>query len=370
MIIEYISFSGIAVSLLCILLLLSKKEKKHSDYYLIFWLVIGIFNVGYYLFPSVLPQTVQSVGFTLPVLSISVLYLYVISITFSIEFRARYILKHSLFFIFYNLIFTGVSLFYSEIIFTHNIPFFAKGNQGIILDFLTLPMALIPVFYIMLSYHSLRKYQKILPEYYSTLDKINLNWLKYIFISLIALLIVVIGVISLGSRSYYIPIEYIFKMVGAIQSVYIFFIVFFGLRQSILIDHAIIFTDLNAEPHKEKAAPSDGKSDAVSQNLLQYMSNEQPYLDEELSLSKLASLLGISTNQLSQVINQNLNTNFYKLVNSYRIKEVQAKLKDSKYDHYSILGIAFESGFNSKSTFNKIFKEETGMTPSEYKKSR
>jgi AraC-like DNA-binding protein len=370
MIIEYISFSGIAVSLLSILLLFSKKEKKHSDYYLIFWLFICIFNLGYYLFPSVLPQAIQSVGFTLPVLSISVLYLYVISITFSIEFDGKYILKHSLFFIFYNLLFIGISNFYTEIIFTHNIPYFAKGNQGIILDFLALPMALIPIFYIVLSYRALRKYQKILPEYYSTLEKINLNWLKYIFVSLIILLIVIIGVISLGSRSYYIPVRYVFKIVGTIQSVYIFFIVFFGLRQSILINHSIVFTDLNSEPYKEKAAPSDGRFDIISQNLLQFMGNEKPYLDEELSLSKLSSLLGISTNQLSQVINQNLNTNFYKFVNSYRIKEVQVKLKDSKYDHYSILGIAFESGFNSKSTFNKIFKEETGMTPSEYKKSR
>lgn len=77
--------------------------------------------------------------------------------------------------------------------------------------------------------------------------------------------------------------------------------------------------------------------------------------------------MNISTHHLSQAINQNLNTNFYKFVNAYRVEEVKKKLKNPEFEKYSILGIAFESGFNSKSTFNKIFKEETGMTPSEFK---
>lgn len=99
------------------------------------------------------------------------------------------------------------------------------------------------------------------------------------------------------------------------------------------------------------------------------METERPYLDEELSLQKLSLLVNISTHRLSEVINQDLNTNFYRLINAYRVEEVKRKLKNPEFDKYSILGIAFESGFNSKSTFNKIFKEETGMTPSAFKKS-
>lgn len=369
MILEGISFSGIAVSVLCILLLLSKKDKKHSDNYLVVWLVICIANIWYYLFPSLLPQYTQSVGFTLPVLSISMLYLYVMSITFATSFSAKFIVRHSLFFVVYNLLFILISCFYKKIVFQNSIPYFNVGEHEFLLDILVLPMAFIPMIYIVLCYFALRKYQKMLPEYYSAIEKINLNWLKYIILSLIILLVVVIGIISLGPKSYHIPVQNIFKIVGTIQSVYVFIIVFFGLRQSVIIDQNITFTEPVLEKGIEKAIVSDERLKQTSQIVLQYMIDEKPYLDEELSLLKLSSSIGISTNQLSQIINQNLNTNFYKFVNSYRIEEVKAKLKDPKYNHYSILGIAFESGFNSKSTFNKIFKEEAGMTPSEYKKS-
>ena len=111
------------------------------------------------------------------------------------------------------------------------------------------------------------------------------------------------------------------------------------------------------------------RSAEISQKLLMFIETECPYLDEELSLQKLSLLVNISTHRLSEVINQDLNTNFYRLINAYRVEEVKRKLKNSEFDKYSILGIAFESGFNSKSTFNKIFKEETGMTPSAFKKS-
>lgn len=369
MIIEGISFSGIAVSLLCILLLLSKKDKKQADYYLVIWLLICIANISYYLAPSFLPQYLQTIGFTLPVLSIAMLYLYVMSITFAIPFYTKNILKNSLFFVVYNLIFILVSYFYKKIIFEDSIPYFNRGQHELLLDFLTLPMALIPVVYIALCYLALKRYQKILPQYYSSYEKINLNWLKWIFLSLIFLFLIVIGIISLGSGTHYVPLQDIFKIVGTIQSIYVFIIVFFGLRQSIIIDQNVVITDPSFEKGKEKTRVSDEMLDNAAKELLQYMIHEKPYLDEELSLSKLSSSIGMSTNQLSQMINQNLHTNFYKFVNSYRIEEVKTKLKDEKYDHYSILGIAFESGFNSKSTFNKLFKEETGKTPSEYKRS-
>lgn len=369
MLIEGISFSGMAVSLLCILLLLSKKYKKEADKYFMVWLIICIANIGYYIFPSLLPQYLQTLGFTFPILSISVLYLYVSSIAFSIPFHRKYILKHSLFFVGYNLLFILTSCFYKKIIFVDNIPYFDIGQHELLLDLLTLPMAFIPMVYIILCYLALIKYQKILPQYYSSLEKINLNWLKWIILSLIFLLVFIFGIISLGPRSYQLPFQDLFKIVGAIQSIYVFIMVFFGLKQSIIIDQPIAVPDYDLEKSQEKTGTSDDRLQKMSEELLDYMKSEKPYLDEELSLSKLSSFLGVSSNQLSQMINQNLNTNFYKFVNSYRINEVKEKLKDSKYDHYSILGIAFESGFNSKSTFNKIFKEETGLTPSEYKKS-
>lgn len=365
MIIEGVSFSGIAVALLCILLLFSKKRKRHDDHYLILWLLVCITNLSYYTFPNLLPVSLQSLGFTLPVLSVSMLYLYVISMTFNIQFRFTYILKHALFFIVYNLVFIMVSILYEKIIFTDSIPYFSIQKHSLLLNILTFPMAIVPILYIVLCFIALKRYQRLLPDYYSALEKINLKWLQYIILSLVFLFFTVIGIISFGTRLNTIPIHYIFKIVGALQAVYIFCIVFFSLRQSIIFNQNISVSNEN----KEKTFLPDDKLSSLSQKLLNYMVDEKPYLNEELNLSNLSTSLGLSTNQLSQIINQTLNTNFYKFVNSYRVEEVKGKLKDSEYDRYSILGIAYDCGFNSKSTFNKIFKEETGMTPSEYKRS-
>lgn len=370
MILESIAFSGIVVACMCIALLFSKKKNVSSDYYLIVWLLVGAVNLVYYLFPFLLSERLQPFGFALPVLSMGMLYLYVISITFNIPFRFGYLIKHSVFFMGYSLFFIVVSTFYSQIGFKNSIPYFIEKDQNGMLNLMTFPMAVVPVVYIVLCFLALRKYQKMLPEYYSALEKINLNWLKYIIVSLIILFIGVFCMIALGTRTDIIPFDKIFRIVAMVQSGYLFCIVFFSLRQS-LVFHQQGKLDINNVAAKEEKINILDKngSDTVSQKLLKFMETEKPYLDEELSLQKLSSLMNISTHQLSQTINQALHTNFYKFVNAYRIEDVQKKLRDPEFEKYSILGIAFESGFNSKSTFNKIFKEETGMTPSEFKKS-
>ena len=98
------------------------------------------------------------------------------------------------------------------------------------------------------------------------------------------------------------------------------------------------------------------------------MENEKPYLDPKLTLSKLASMLGISSNHLSQVINQYEKVNFCDFVNKYRIEEF--KIQTKKNPHFNILALALEAGFNSKSAFNHIFKKHTGKTPSQYLSGR
>lgn len=370
MILENISFSGIIIAWMCIALLLSKKKKNPSDYYLMIWLLVAAANLVYYLFPSLLPGIVQPFGFALPVLSMGMLYLYVISITFNIRFRLGSLIKHSLFFICYSLIFIGISMVYSQIGFKNSIPYFVDINQNRMLDLLTLPMAVVPVIYIILCFLALKKYQKMLPEYYSALEKINLNWLKYIIVSLIILFIGIFCMIALGTRMGVIPFDRLFQIVAAVQSGYLLCIVFFSLRQSIVFNQQGTLDIVEGVGKEQKNdAQHKLRSDVLSQRLLNFMQTEKPYLDEELSLQKLSLLMKVSTHQLSQTINQGFNTNFYKFVNGYRIEEVKKKLKDPEFEKYSILGIAFESGFNSKSTFNKIFKEETGITPSEFKKS-
>lgn len=99
------------------------------------------------------------------------------------------------------------------------------------------------------------------------------------------------------------------------------------------------------------------------------MTNEMPYLENNLSLSMLAEQLNISANQLSQLLNEYLNKNFYDFINTYRLKEFKEGVKDPKNSHFTLLSIAYQCGFNSKTTFNTFFKKATGKTPSEYYKS-
>ena len=368
MVLESLSFSGITVALMCIALLLSKKKSISADFYLIIWLLVCSVNLVYYLFPSLFSEVFQPFGFALPELSMGMLYLYVISITFNIKFSSGYLIRHSAFFIVYSLLFIAISELYSRIGFRNSIPYFIEEKRNGLLDLMTIPMAVVPVFYIVLCFLALKKYQKKLPEYYSALEKINLNWLKYIIVSLIVLFIGIFCMIALGTRADVIPFDKIFQAVALVQSGYLFCIVFFSLRQSLVINQPVsLDPPMEKEKTEKNLAQNDTRSQEISYQLLKFMEDNRPYLEEDLSLQKLSLMMNISTHHLSQSINQNLHTNFYKFVNAYRVEEVKKKLKNPEFEKYSILGIAFESGFNSKSTFNKIFKEETGMTPSEFK---
>lgn len=94
------------------------------------------------------------------------------------------------------------------------------------------------------------------------------------------------------------------------------------------------------------------------------MAEEKPYLDAKLSLPGLAEIIEISPNQLSQIINQEAQVNFHDFVNNYRVKEFIQKARLNK--NFSLLALALDSGFNSKSSFNTIFKKQKGLTPSQY----
>jgi AraC-like DNA-binding protein len=85
-----------------------------------------------------------------------------------------------------------------------------------------------------------------------------------------------------------------------------------------------------------------------------------------LTLSVLAERIGLNASQLSYLVNNGFQQNFNDFVNTYRVEEVKRKLNLPDYQHLSLLGVAFESGFNSKATFNRAFKKLTGNAPSQY----
>jgi AraC-like DNA-binding protein len=120
----------------------------------------------------------------------------------------------------------------------------------------------------------------------------------------------------------------------------------------------------------EKSTLTPERAERYLKRLLSHMETEKPYVDGELTLPKLAERLSIPAQHLSQTINERLQQNFFDFVNTYRVEEAKRRLLDPAKRHYSVLAIAEEVGFNSKSAFNAVFKKHVQMTPSEFRKAK
>ncbi len=137
------------------------------------------------------------------------------------------------------------------------------------------------------------------------------------------------------------------------------------------IFHSRLYGELpRAKQEKEKAALLDDRTASdYSTKLLSYMMEEQPYLSPDLSLRSLAERIEIHPNQLSWLLNERLGKNFNQFINHYRVEHFKILATDEANSHISLIGLAYESGFNSKTVFNTYFKKEVGMTPKEWLKS-
>ncbi len=94
----------------------------------------------------------------------------------------------------------------------------------------------------------------------------------------------------------------------------------------------------------------------------------KPYLFQKITLSTLAEHIGTTDKKLSTLLNRSMDVSFYDLINQYRVEAVKESLRLEEYTKYSVEGVAYSCGFNSKSSFYRAFKKETGISPVEYKK--
>jgi len=118
------------------------------------------------------------------------------------------------------------------------------------------------------------------------------------------------------------------------------------------------------QPKYSKSGLKPDEAEAVHMRLVTHMESEKPYLDGSISLQSLATELGVSANHLSQVINVVELCNFHDFVNKRRVVEACRRLDESADSN--LLDLAMDVGFNSKSSFNRAFRKQTGKTPSEY----
>lgn len=378
MLLKSLIFAGAIQGLFLIFLIRAKEKKTYPDFLLMIWLGIVSFQLLFYydsLSPIVrAPQFLQLLGYSLPLLSSPILFLYIYSLAFNNETRIWKYAIHILPYLIFNIVIfyffvnnhNSITVLYGYLHFSEDTPNFVQYFSAMLL-------AIICGGYSIFSLFVLIKYQKSLPDNFSYTEKINLNWLKRIVISLLVVFVLVYVVIRYGVNINMVNYQNLFAVVGGILSIYLLLIGYFGLRQTTIFasypSSSISKNDniLSKESYKNSGLDNNAAIQILN-DLLKYMEKEKPFLDEDLSLSKLSQLLDITPNQLSQVINQKTNSNFFNFINSYRVELVKSKLKDPSYSRYTILAIAFECGFRSKASFNKIFKQQVGKTPSQYQK--
>lgn len=239
--------------------------------------------------------------------------------------------------------------------------------------------------YMVMTLTLIQKYTERIKENYSTIDEINLNWLKNITFMALAVWIVVflqeiLAVLHsdlLGGNS---------QLIAMLTAVFIYALGYMGLSKSEIFLQKIV-PDWKADPNADEAGtkPDDqplrdrgsekyqksglsvDKAKRIVESLLQLMKREKPYTDSDLTLMRLAESLKISPHNLSEAINTQLRQTFFDFVNQYRVEQVKQDLSDPQKQHFTFLALGLEAGFNSKSSFNAIFKKHCGMTPSEYR---
>ncbi len=190
--------------------------------------------------------------------------------------------------------------------------------------------------------------------------KNELAWISKLF--LVTYVFIAIWVLNQFSNAVF------FEMRGATQT---FFTLWAGLCMYIYWMGVEVFRNEKMLILKYSNGPNgnftDSRLDTFKGNMERVMNDEKPFTDPNLTLKKLADHIGLKPKELSGLINTAYHKNFYTFVNEYRLEEVKKLLLDSSYDHLTIVAIAEQAGFNSKSTFNTLFKKEVGMTPKEFK---
>ncbi len=364
-----IFIAGISIALFISALLLSKSNKSSADYILVVWMLLNAFHLT--LFYLVATEKIYDfpflfgLVFPLPLLHGVLLYFYVSMVTHQFP-KNKWV--------------TALHFVPSLTTLLFLIPFFSLSaaekietiqNEGkdyqLFQEVLLIAVFLSGIIYVIWSSLILRKHKKRIRNQFSSVEKINLNWLRFLTYGLgfiWALVIIVQNdfVIFIGI------------------SIFVILIGFFGIQQTNIFgiqpepkNDPILTPEIPKTAQKEKYASaklSDEKLETYYLLLKKLISEEKVYTDAELSLSQLAAMMDIHPNYLSQIINSKEEKTFYDLINTYRVEEFKRLSAIPKNQEFTLLSLAYDAGFNSKSSFNRYFKKITGQTPSQYLKAQ
>ncbi len=373
---EPVLYIGMAQSFFAGMMIATKKPQQLSDRVLAAWLFMITIEMAFALGKSYYNHLLS---FTfIPFTYGPLLYLYTRFLT---EEEPRFHLKCWLHFIPF-LIFFVLTFLYRKWDVLQITNFWERDRFFVLRMIYSFSFIVSISTYSILSLKLIRRFRKKLGDIYSyTSDKITLNWLKGVLISfsLTYLAMFAAGAFNIFSRTSS-PDPLLFSYIGLTLFAFAFSI--YGYKQPDIYKHYGILPDnapANGTDTKTNNNGNQGngkylrsglkeqQAQKYLKQLLRIMEEEKPYMNGELSINNLTKRMEIPRHYLTQILNEKLGKNFYTFVNEFRVKEVIRMMQDPEYDHYTLLALGFEAGFNSKSSFNSIFKNFTGMTPSEYK---
>ncbi len=244
--------------------------------------------------------------------------------------------------------------------------------QYIVLNWIIIIQGLV---YMMLVLKVTKKYELRIKEMYSSISKIKLDWLKNA--TYLALFITIVFMIENILQLSGIYISESFGFSSLMAAIYIYTIGYMGLSRSGVFTELVQIESMDLDNNikqsnierYEKSGLSIENAEMYQKKLLSIMESEKPYMNSNLTLGDLAALLSISSHNLSEIINTKEKKNFFDFINHYRIEETKRELINPKKGNLTILAIAMDAGFNSKTSFNTLFKKYVGMTPTQYRDS-
>ncbi|MCB4798127.1 helix-turn-helix domain-containing protein [Neotamlana laminarinivorans] len=238
------------------------------------------------------------------------------------------------------------------------------------------------IFYIFKTLSFLKRLKLSIQQNYSHVSSQNLKWYKHFIIGFLTVVVFDI-LLSIYEIFHTINTFNIGTIIAFLFFCLYIYLGYKGLYQSqifipsFLLDNLYTNTEKqvvlnNIKEEKHKIRRLDNLNSVEIENLKNklylLLTKEKVYLNEELNLTELAEQIGISNKKLSELLNHHLNTNFYDLVNHYRIENVKKRFESGDAEKYTIISIAYDAGFKSKASFYRIFKQKEGVSPSTYSK--
>lgn len=223
--------------------------------------------------------------------------------------------------------------------------------------------------YIAASFRLIGQYRKMVSNSFSDEQRNNISWLSstILFFTACMILAAFNGFTGLTplAKYYYLILTILVSLIF----IFINRVLLRALRQpeifSVMIEKE---TAQQATPKYAGSILNEEDKKRILAQLQHHMESKKPFLEPELTLEQLAAQLSIRPKMLSQVINESLKQNFFDFINRYRIEAAKKLLTNPADKKITVLEVLYEVGFNSKSSFNTIFKKHTGLTPSEFKK--